>query len=192
MKKNKDIQQEELEIDDVVVEDTDTAGDELSSKDKIKELREELKAEQEKSKEYLDGWQRARADLVNKDKQLAQDKIEMIKRAGERFAEAVLPTFDGFEMAKRNKEAWEAVDGKWRVGIEYLFGQLQSALEAEGLEKIEPKEGEAFDVLKMSSTEEVQTDDESKDHTVAEVVQVGFSFNGRLLREAKVKVFVKK
>lgn len=192
MKKNKDIKQEELEIDDVVVEDTDLAGDELSLRDKIKELKEELKAEQGKSKEYLDGWQRARADLVNKDKQLAQDKIEMIKRAGERFAEAILPTLDGYEMARRNKQAWEAVDSKWRVGIEYLFGQLQSALEAEGLEKIEPKVGDTFDVSKMSSTEEVQTDDVAKDHAVAELVQAGFSFNGRLLREAKVKVFVKK
>lgn len=192
MKKHKDIKQEESDIDDVIVEDMDSAGDEALSKDKIKELRQELKAEQEKSKEYLDGWQRARADLVNKDKQLVQDRVEMIKRAGERFAEAVLPTLDGYEMARRNKQAWEAVDGKWRVGIEYLFGQLQSAFEVEGLEKIEPKAGDAFDVSKMSSTEEVDTDDAVKDHTVAEVVQAGFSFNGRLLREAKVKVFVKK
>lgn len=190
MKKHKDITQEEM--DDVILEETDLAGDELSLKDKIKELRAELKAEQEKSKEYLDGWQRARADLVNKDKQSAQDRIEMIKRAGERFAEAILPTLDGYEMARRNKQAWEAVDGKWRVGIEYLFGQLQSAFEAEGLEKIEPKVGDVFDVSKMSSTEEVETDDVAKDHTVAEVVQVGFSFNGRLLREVKVRVFVKK
>jgi molecular chaperone GrpE len=189
-KNHDELEQENTE--EVVFEETNAEGDELATKDKLKQLRSELAAEKEKSKEYLDGWQRARADLVNKDKQLAQDRMEMMKRAGERFAEAVLPTLDGYEMARRNKEAWEAVDAKWRVGIEYLFGQLQSAFEAEGLEKIEPKEGEAFNVAKMSSTEEVETDDESKDHTVAEVVQAGFAFNGRILRDAKVKVFVKK
>lgn len=184
--------QPKIEDEEVIFEETDTQGEEISSKDKIKELRAELEAEKVKSKEYLDGWQRARADLVNKDKQLAADRIDMIKRAGERFAEAVLPTLDGYEMARRNKDAWEEVDSKWRVGIEYLFSQLQAGLEAEGLEKIEPKTGDKFDVNTMASIEDVETEEESKDHTVAEVVQTGFTFNGRILREAKVKVFVKK
>lgn len=183
---------EEEVLEELELEDSQEVADEATLKDKVQKLKAELKEEKGKSKEYLDGWQRARADLVNKDKQLAQDRVEMIRRAGERFAEAVLPTLDGYEMARRNKVAWESVDGKWRVGIEYLFGQLQSAFEAEGLEKIDPKEGEAFDVNTMASTEEVETDDASKDHTVAETVQAGFSFNGRLLRDAKVKVFVKK
>jgi molecular chaperone GrpE len=183
---------EEDVLEELELEDSQEVTDEATLKDKVQKLKAELKEEKEKSKEYLDGWQRARADLVNKEKQLAQDRAEMIRRAGERFAEAMLPTLDGYEMARRNKAAWESVDSKWRVGIEYIFGQLQSAFEAEGLEKIDPKDGDIFDVNTMASTEEVPTDDASKDHTVAETVQAGFSFNGRLLRDAKVKVFVKK
>lgn len=179
-------------IDDVEFEETDSEGVATSDKDKIKKLREEIKELQAKNKEYLDGWQRARADLVNKEKQLISDRVEMIKRAGERIAENLIPVLDSYEMARKNVTAWESVDSKWRVGIEYIFSQLENVLTGEGMKNFAPKVGDALDIMTMQAVGDIETDDDTKDHTVAEVIQSGYYLGERMLREAKVKVFVKK
>jgi molecular chaperone GrpE len=182
----------DTEINDVEFEETDAEGAATSDKEKIKKLRQEIKDLQAKNKEYLDGWQRARADLVNKDRQMVEDRVMLIKSAASRTVEGIIPVLDSYEMARKNKSAWESVDGKWRVGVEYIFTQLQSALESEGLVAVAPSVGSVFDARTMQAVEEVPTEDEAKDHTVAELIQSGYTLGGKELREAKVKVFVKK
>jgi molecular chaperone GrpE len=177
---------------DFEFEDLADTGDEKSLKDKLKELREKLKLKTEEAKQNLDGWQRARAEMVNKDKQLQQERVEIIKQASANILEDLLPVLDSFEMAKKNKEAWEKVDPNWRMGVEYIFTQLNTTLENHGLKIVAPKVGETFDVNKMHAIEEVSTDDDSKDHTVGEVIQSGYELNGKLLREAKVKIYLTK
>ena len=76
--------------------------------------------------------------------------------------------------------------------MEYIFQQLVTVCENTGLKKVEPKLGDVFDVNKMHAIEEIPTDEEVKDHTVSEIIQSGYELNGKLLREAKVKIFVKK
>lgn len=178
--------------DEIQFEDTNESGDEMSLKDKLKALREKLKEKTEEAKLNLDGWQRARAELVNKDKQLQNEKVEVYKQATAGIMEELLPTLDGFEMAKKNKDAWEKVDANWRMGIEYIFSNLFNTLEGNGLKKIEPKIGDKFNVNTMHAIEQVVTNDESLDHTVSEIIQSGYELNGKLLREAKVKIFIKK
>lgn len=186
-------QEENMEnLEDFEFEAMDEVGDEKSMKEKLKDLRIKLKEKTEEAKANLDGWQRARAELVNKDKQLQAERVEVYKSAAAQIMEELLPVLDGFEIAKKNKEAWERVDSNWRTGIEYIFSNMYNTLEANGLKKIEPKLGDTFDVNKMHAIEEVSTDNESKDHKVSEVIQSGYELNGKLLREAKVKIYIKK
>ena len=178
--------------DDVTFEDTTEMGDEKSLKEKLKTLREQLKEKTDEAKSNLDGWQRARADLVNKEKQLQTEKMEIYKNAAASILEDLIPVMDSYEMARKNVSAWESVEKNWRMGVEYIFAQLTTVTENSGLKKVEPKTGEAFDVKTMSAVEEVSTDDDSQDHTVSDIIQSGYELNGKLLREAKVKIFIKK
>jgi molecular chaperone GrpE len=177
---------------EIVFEETEDVQDEATLKDRLKDLRQKLKDKTEEARNNLDGWQRARAEVVNKDKQLQSEKLEIYKNAAANILEELIPVLDSFEMAKRNKEVWERVDTNWRTGVEYIFSQLFSVTENNGLKKVEPELGEKFNVNKMHAIEEVATDDESKDHCVSEIVQVGYELNGKLLREAKVKIYIKK
>ncbi len=167
-------------------------SDTQKTKNKIKDLREKLEIKEKESKEYLDGWQRARAELVNKEKQLLSDRQDFIKAGNRRLMESMLPTLDNYEMAKLNKETWEKVDTNWRMGIEYIFTNMQNALFEEGLVQISPKVGDRFNVNEMESIEEMETEDEAKDHTISGIVQTGYKHFDRLLRPAKVKLFIKK
>lgn len=180
------------ENDDVIFEETTEMGDEKTLKDKLKDLQKKLKEKTDEAKENLDGWQRARAELVNKDKQIQNERIEIYKNASANLLEEIIPALDSFEMAKKNKEAWESVPVNWRSGVEYIFQQLLTAVENAGLKKIEPKEGDLFDLNKMQSIEEVETNSGDLDHMVCSLVQSGYELNGKLLREAKVKIFIRK
>lgn len=199
MSKNKD--EKEINLDDENLENSEFVelneeGEEFSDttkvKKKLKDLREKLDIKEKEAKEYLDGWQRARAELINKEKQLLSDRQDFIKAGNRRLMEALLPSLDNYEMAKLNKEVWEKVDQNWRTGIEYIFTNLQNALFDEGLKEIKPKIGDKFDVQEMESVEEVETEEENKDHTISQVLQTGYKYFDKLLRPAKVKVFVKK
>lgn len=185
--KDKEIVQEE---DEFVA--TDESGDELTLEDKIKALRKKLFDKEKEAQENLTGWQRARAELVNKEKQLQSEKLEIYKNAAASILEEIIPALDSYEMARKNISAWESVEKNWRMGIEYIFQQLQTVVENFGLKKIEPKIGDGFDVKKMHAIEEVATDDENMDQKVSEVIQSGYELNGKMLREAKVKIYIKK
>ena len=95
-------------------------------------------------------------------------------------------------MARKNKENWEKVESNWRIGVEYIFQQLINVTENTGLKKVNVKIGDNFDVNTMSTVEEISTEDASQDHTVADIIQSGYELNGKLLREVKVRIFIKK
>jgi len=167
-------------IDDVVY-------DEEVSADPTKKLRDRLKTCVEEKQEYLDGWQRAKADFQNFKKEVDKDKARISDMTKEELLFDILPVMDSFNLAFANKEAWEGVDKNWRNGVEYIYSQLKTALEQNKVEEINPI-GEEFDPLKHNSVEVTETEDEKKDNTVAEVVQMGYSLNGKIIRPARVKV----
>lgn len=137
--------------------------------------------------EYLTGWQRAKADLVNARKRDEADRQEFMKFANERLIDGLLPVLESFDMAIGNKEAWEKVDKNWRVGVEYIYTQLKKVLADSGLVEINPL-GEKFDINRDEATEYVPVETESDDHKVVAVLQKGYTLNGRPMRPPKVKV----
>ena len=154
----------------------------------LKKLREKLKACEKEKKEYLDGWQRVRADFSNVKKEEETRRGEMIKFASEGLVEDMLPVLDSFSMAFSNKEAWEKVDANWRKGVEYIFAQMYSVLESRGLTEI-GKIGEHVDPRLHVAIEEIPTTLPEQADTIAEVVQKGYRLHNKVIRPANVKVF---
>ncbi len=189
------MQEEDITIDpehgegeDVVFEDSTEEGEALSGGAKIKKLQEQIKLLQKEKQEYLDGWQRARADYANLQKTSEDDKKRFKALFAERFVEDLIPVVDSFLMAMANKEAWEKVDPAWRTGVEYIYSQLMNALDAHGL-SLFGEVGEAFDPLKHEAVGEEATEDTKLDHTIAKVNQKGFTLGESILRPARVTVY---
>ncbi len=172
---------EEVILDDEVVSEEGT-------QDVIKTLREKLRQATAEKQEYLDGWQRARADYANLQKATDEDKKRFKTVFAEKFVEDLIPVVDSFSMAMGNKESWEKVDTTWRTGVEYIYNQLMNSLEAHGL-KLYGEIGDKFDPTKYEGVDEQITDDEDKDHTVAKVHQKGFMLGDSVLRPARVSVY---
>lgn len=177
---NEDIQ------DDVVFEE-DAENSFAGGAGQMKRLRDQLKECQKEKQEYLDGWQRARADLQNLKKEQAGEREKMIKFAQEDLLYELLSVTDSFTMAFADKEAWEKVDTNWRTGVEYIYAQLKGVLERKGITEIAPLD-QKFDPGEHTSIEAISTDDAGKDETIVEVVQNGYRLNGKVIRPARVKV----
>lgn len=183
----KDIDTSENFVDLDFIE-TNEDGDELPNKDITKKLREDIKICRKEKEEYLTGWQRAKADYVNLQKELDIARINISILTKEKMTEKLLPSLDSFDMAFSNKEHWETLDKDWRVGIESIYSQLIKGLEDSGIEKID-EQNVPFDPNIHQSISVVYTDDESKDHTVEKVFQVGYKIGDRIIRPAKVTIY---
>ena len=196
---NKNLNNEELEIrpeelhepiEEETIEfvDTDEMGDELKDKAKLKKLRDELKQAQTEARDHLTALQRARADYVNLKKELDEVRDTTKKKTTERVVSDFLPTLDSFDMAMGNTDAWNAVDKNWRVGVEYIYSQLKTALENHGIEPID-KTGVEFDPNLHEPIETKETDDASQDHTIERIIQKGYKMGNKVIRPARVVVW---
>ena len=177
--------------DEVIIELDDTLDDsvlaEEALQDMVRKLREKLKACTKEKQEYLDGWQRTKADYMNSKKEEELRRKDIMKYASERLVDDLIPVLQSFDMAFVNKERWEKVDKNWRVGVEYIYSQFRSVLETNGLKEVNPL-GLKFDPNRDEALEHISVEDESKDHIVMEVVQKGYELNGKLIKAPRVKV----
>ena len=164
------------------------SGASVDFAEKLKKLKNELKIIKKERQEFLDGWQKERADFANYKKDEIKRNSFYADRAKENILTDFLPALDSFNMAFGNKEAWEKVDKNWRSGVEYIYSQILSTLEGHGVKQFGAV-GEIFDPTLHQSVGVEDTDIEEKDGTIAVVNSKGFIVNESILRPAKVIVY---
>jgi molecular chaperone GrpE len=162
--------------------DSDIVADEEneSAEALVKKLKEKVKILEKEKQEYMNGWQRERADFVNFKKRVEGEKVETIKYANENLIAELLTVIESFDMAFSNKEAWEKVDKNWRVGVEYIHVQFLKILKENGLVELDPV-GQKFDPMNHVADELKPTDKEKEDGMILKVNKKGFSLNDRVI-----------
>ena len=102
--------------------------------------------------------------------------------------EKLLPFIDDFESALKSCENAKAsvdVEGL-RKGMTLLHEKFTGILAREGLQKIEVKEGDAFDPFRHEAI--LREESRFGEGRIARVIKNGYLFNGRVLRHAVVGV----
>lgn len=168
---------------DVVVEadgseelSRDEAGEASGKVSKQKGEIERLRAEKQ---EYLDGWQRAKADYVNALKRFDDEKKNAIELGKVITVGAFLPVMDSLERAKAAGEIPESFKG--------IVMQLETAAKALSLSKI-GEVGEAFNPSLHEALGQDATTDPLKDDTITAVLEPGWKSKEAVIRPAKVRV----
>jgi molecular chaperone GrpE len=148
-------------------------------------LRNELSQWQAKANEYLEGWQRTRADFSNFKKRVERDQAQVYQNAAASVILKFLEVLDDLERALKNRPQ-EGDGAAWAEGIELIYRKFSAILEAEGVTPIET-EGQYFDpLLHEAVTREENTGLESGQ--IIEVVKQGYRLGDRVLRPAQVRV----
>jgi molecular chaperone GrpE len=149
-------------------------------------LQAELEQVRKQSEEYLDGWKRAQADLVNYRKRVERDAAEVRLQAAGRAAARWFPVLDDFERALKDRPDPDHCE-QWAGGVELIYRKGMGALEAEGVVPFEPEPGTEFDPnVHEAVTREMCAD--KQDGEILETVHCGYRMGDRVLRPAKVRV----
>lgn len=165
--------------DDVtVVPDED--GGALDAAAKVKKLREALASCAAEKKEYLDGWQRAKAELINYKKDEAKRFEEFMKFAAEGVIAEAVQVLDSFDLALQHQMPKDV-----ERGIVLIRSQLEDILRRRGLEVLAAV-GQKFDPSFHESLGEVESD--TAPGTVVEELQKGYLLNGKVLRPTRVRI----
>ena len=160
---------------------------EKKSKDekKIKELEEQL----EKAKADVEHWKneyyRAYADTKNLRNNLEKEHSDIIKYRAMGFIEDLLPVLDSFHMALANEPTSQELKN-YLVGFQFVYRNLVSVLENEGVKEISPNVGDKFSDKTMNAVD--TTEQEGEENLVTRVYAKGYELHGRLIRPANVSV----
>lgn len=170
----------------LIAEQQPTEG-EIASAETVEEedLQTKLNELEKKANEYLDGWQRARAEFANYKKRVEREQAQTYQLASSAVLKKFLDVVDDLERALKNCPP-EIAATDWGQGIELIYRKILSIMESEGVTKMEA-EGQQFDpnLHEAISYEEVEGYSEGK---IIEVVKQGYLVGDRVLRPAMVRV----
>jgi molecular chaperone GrpE len=175
----------ELDDQEISPDRESLTGEPRTLEDQISALQTELEAAKVKAEEYLEGWQRARADFANYKKRMEKASEADHARITGRILGRYLDVMDDFQRALKDRPT-EDDASIWADGIDLIYRKLQGIIESEGVEEILP-EGEQFD----PNFHEAISQSESDDHNEGEIVEVvspGFKIGDRIIRPAMVRI----
>ncbi len=153
--------------------------------DELTLLRHELQEARAKEAEYLDGWQRARAELANARKRFEREREQTYSNAKADILTRLLPVVDDFERALETLSD-NPSQHTWTEGVLLIHRKLQLLLEQDSVASIEAV-GQEFDpVLHQAITHEHS--EEVPRGRVIDELQKGYTMGDRVLRPSMVRV----
>jgi molecular chaperone GrpE len=162
-----------------------TAANEADLPTTVEELQAELISARAKAAEYMDGWQRARAEFVNYRKRVEREREDIFQHATIAVLKKLLPVVDDYDRAMSNVPA-ELEHNTWVQGVKLVGQKCHSLLDNHQLREIDPV-GEAFD---PNLHEAIGTDDASEVASghITTVLQKGYVYGEHVVRPALVRV----
>lgn len=145
-------------------------------------LKKQVEETEAKASEYRDSWMRSQAEFQNYKKRLERDHEMTRAHMKGDIVKRLLPVLDDLERALQNRPAGEP----WTDGIELIVRKFQSALESEGIKRIEA-EGAEFDPNFHEAISHEPNEEVESGHVIA-VVQNGYMLGERVIRPALVRV----
>ena len=155
-------------------------------KEKIAELEkqvEELKNQVAKDK---DDYIRLMAEFDNFRRRTSQEKLELVSVAAMDTIKGLLPVLDDCERALSVLKDSNDSDAA-KEGTELIYHKLLGYLQSKGLAVIEAA-GKEFDTDLHEAVAQFPVQDEQMKGKVFDVVQTGYTLNGKVIRFAKVVV----
>ncbi|MBC2257426.1 nucleotide exchange factor GrpE [Listeria booriae] len=186
-KVEQEIEKEAVEELQEVEQEMHTVPEETATEEEVTLTEDEkrLLELEEKLEVAEDRYLRLQADFENVKKRNIAERTANQKYRSQSIAEALLPALDGFQKALDTQSDSEQMEALL-TGMKMVYGQIMTALEAEGVEAI-PALGEQFDPNFHQAV--MQDDDSSKEsNEITMELQKGYKLKDRVIRPSMVKV----
>lgn len=169
------------ENDEVIIEEEEGTDAEAS---KVKKLQIKLKECEEKGREYLDGWQRSRADFVNAQKRAEIETRGAKDRGVNEVLERIINVLDSFDSALNQTD----MDEKTRKGIVLIHKQTLDILSSYNVVSFSPL-GEMFDPMLHDAIAHDAVEEGKEEGAISAVIRSGYKRGEQIIRPATVRVY---
>jgi molecular chaperone GrpE len=149
-------------------------------------LEDQLEEAKAQAAEYLDGWQRARAELANFKKRTERERVQLKSTLRSDIIGDLLPMLDDFDLAFENLPEDIAVHD-WVNGMLLIQRKLISQLNELGVSSIEAEPGMDFNP-ELHEAVTAESSDEFEPGQIVGVMRKGYLLDGRVIRAAMVRV----
>ena len=194
MADEKDMKQQETAATEAQNETEAAETPKAEVKDRKKSRREEKKDEEcrKQIEELTDNlakekndYLRLMAEFETFRRRSAEERLKLVSSAAGDTVKGMLPVLDDCERAMEMLAG--SSDEAAKEGTSLIYNKLMEYLKSLGLEKIEAK-GEVFDTDFHEAVTQIPAGSEEMKGRVIDVIQTGYTFNGKILRYAKVVV----
>lgn len=148
-------------------------------------LLQELEEARAKEAEYLDGWQRARAELANARKRFQREREQAYTNSKADVLARLLPIVDDFERAVEALPE-DLSEQTWIEGVILVRRKLQKLLDQDGVTAIDAA-GQEFDPLLHQAVTHEPSETVPEGHIISEL-QKGYKMGDRVLRPTMARV----
>ena len=152
----------------------------------MEQMAKKVEEAEAKAAEATDKYVRMAAEFDNFRRRTAKERIELISTAGEDVIKGLLPILDDCERAlqvlRQSNDSAAAIEG-----TELIYTKLMNVLKGRGLAVIEAKEKE-LDTEFHEAVAQFPVEEKEKKNKIIDVVQQGYTLNGKVIRYAKVVV----
>ena len=155
-------------------------------KEQIAELEKKVAEMEAKAAKDKDDYIRLMAEFDNYRRRTAQEKLEIVSMASVETIKGLLPVLDDCERALQVLKDSDDSDAA-KEGTELIYNKLMTYLKGKGLAVIEAL-GQPFDTDVHEAVAQFPVQEEEKKGKVFDVVQTGYTLNGKVIRFAKVVV----
>lgn len=153
---------------------------------KTEELEAKITQLEETVAKDKDDYLRLMAEFDNFRRRTSQEKLELVSTASTETIKGLLPVLDDCERAL--KVLLESNDSDAaKEGTELIYSKLMGYLKTKGLAVIEAL-GQPFDTDLHEAVAQFPVQEDENKGKVFDVVQTGYTLNGKVIRFAKVVV----
>ena len=163
-----------------------TSAKKEEKKVKIEELETKISQLEETVAKDKDNYLRLMAEFDNYRRRTSQEKLELVSMASTETIKGLLPILDDCERALKVLLESDDSDAA-KEGTELIFSKLMGYLKTKGLAVIEALD-QPFDTDLHEAVAQFPVQEEDKKGKVFDVVQTGYTLNGKVIRFAKVVV----
>lgn len=149
------------------------------------ELKKQVAELTDKLAKEKDDYIRLMAEFETFRRRSAEDRLSLTASAAADTVKGMLPVLDACERAMEMLAS--SADEAAIEGTNLIYNKLMDYLKTKGLDKIEAK-GEIFDTDLHEAVTQIPAPAEDLKGKVVDVIQTGYTFNGKVLRYAKVVV----
>ena len=153
---------------------------------KMQEMEKKVAELEEKAAKDKDDYIRLMAEFDNFRRRTSQEKLELVSMASMDTIKGLLPVLDDCERALKVLLESDDSDAA-KEGTELIYSKLMGYLKSKGLAVIEAL-GQNFDTDLHEAVAQFPVQEEDQKGKVFDVVQTGYTLNGKVIRFAKVVV----